>query len=311
MLYAWPEGTLRPDDPIAVIAVPEYGFNRPPGNAAPRNGGALLLAHHMATSFDSVEATPYPDPSLLYHDDFEIYSLDESDPAFYTPAPWEFTGLTPTEDAGWSACFHAGSPLLPESGGHLEHNRELLPVLRNNTCLGLVLFHNNSSSPYHATYRGPGSELWGNYEFSGRFNLGNEIELAAPMFLIQDPVVPGVGGSHYRFGKIDGAQRAKLQRVEVTASGSEVAVTLLVADHIPDQASSVHKWSKFRIQALDDLPSGGTLIRVKAWRDDEVEPSGWIEYLDSSPSAYTRGSMGFWGKANGERFLDDIRVKQL
>ncbi|MEO2146137.1 MAG: fibronectin type III domain-containing protein, partial [bacterium] len=311
MLYAWPEGTLRPDDPIAVIAVPEYGFNRPPGNAAPRNGGALLLAHHMKSSFDSVEATPYPDPSLLYHDDFEIYSLDESDPAFYTPAPWEFTGLTPTEDAGWSACFHAGSPLLPESGGHLEHNRELLPVLRNNTCLGLVLFHNNSSSPYHATYRGPGSELWGNYEFSGRFNLGNEIELAAPMFLIQDPVVPGVGGSHYRFGKIDGAQRAKLQRVEVTASGSEVAVTLLVADHIPDQASSVHKWSKFRIQALDDLPSGGTLIRVKAWRDDEVEPSGWIEYLDSSPSAFTRGSMGFWGKANGERFLDDIRVKQL
>jgi len=312
LLYAWPEGTLRPDDAIAVIAVPEYGFDRPPGNAAPRNGGALLLAHHMETSFDSVQATPYPDPSLLYHDDFEIYSLDESDPAFYTPAPWEFTGLTPTEDAGWSACFHAGSPLLPESGNPDGHNRELLPVLRNNTVLGLVLKHGGSSDRYHATYSAPGSELWGNYEYSGRFYIGNELEKAAPMFLIQEPAVPGVGGSHYRFGKLGGGN-LKLRRVEVTAEGSEVEVSLSLPgmDHTPDQGSSVHRWTKFRIQVLDDVPSGGTLIRAKAWHDDEVEPGGWSEHLDSSPSAYTRGSMGFWGFSNGERYLDDIRVKQL
>jgi hypothetical protein len=120
-----------------------------------------------------------------------------------------------------------------------------------------------------------------------------------------------VGGSHYRFGKIGGSSYAKLQRVEVTPSGSEVAVTLMTLDHQPDQGSLVHKWTKFRIQALDDPSSGGTLIRIKAWHDDEFEPSGWTEYLDSSPSAFTRGSMGFWGYSNGERFLDDIRVKQL
>jgi len=308
LLYAWPEGTLRPDDVTAVIAVPEYGFDRPPGDAAPRSGGALLLSHHATTSFDSVEATPYPDPSLLYHDDFEIYSLDESNPAFYTPAPWVFQGQVPAEPAGWSACFHAGSPLLPES------DRELLPSLRNNTCLGLVLI-DSVSSRYHATYAGAGSELWGNYEYSGRFYLGNDLEKAAPMFLIQDPVVPGVAGSHYRFGKFGGNHDTplRLKRVEVTATGSEIETQLNIPgmNHVPDQTSSVHRWSKFRIQALDDQASGGTLIRVKAWFDDEDEPSAWVEYLDSSPSAFTRGSMGFWGFGNGERFLDDIRVKQL
>jgi len=135
------------------------------------------------------------------------------------------------------------------------------------------------------------------------------------MFLIQDPVVPGVAGSHYRFGKFGGNHDTplRLKRVEVTATGSEIETQLNIPgmNHVPDQTSSVHRWSKFRIQALDDQASGGTLIRVKAWFDDEDEPSAWVEYLDSSPSAFTRGSMGFWGFGNGERFLDDIRVKQL
>jgi hypothetical protein len=175
-----------------------------------------------------------------------------------------------------------------------------------------VLKHGGASDRYHATYKGVGSELWGNYEFSGRFYLGNQIEKAAPMFLIQAPAVPGIGGSHYRFGKVGGGS-LKLVRVEVTASGSEITTGLNLTgmNHVPDQTSSVHRWSKFRIQALDDTPSGGTLIRLKAWFDDEVEPTAWVEYLDDSPSALTRGSMGFWGYANGERFLDDIRVKQL
>ncbi|MDE0905689.1 MAG: hypothetical protein OSB42_13800, partial [Planctomycetota bacterium] len=312
LLHAWPQGTLKPDDPTAVIAVPEYGFDRPPGNAAPRSGGALVLVHHANASIDSVSVVPYPDPSLLYQDDFEIYSLDESNPAFYIPAPWEFVGQTPTEDVGWSACFHEGSPLMPVSGSPDNHNRELLPVLKNNTALGLVLKHGGASDRYHATYKGAGSDQWGNYEFSGRFYLGNQIEKAAPMFLIQAPAVPGIGGSHYRFGKVGGGS-LKLVRVEVTASGSEITTALNLAGmtHVPDQTSSVHRWSKFRIQALDDAPSGGTLIRLKAWFDDEVEPTAWVEYLDDSPSALTRGPMGFWGYTNGERFLDDIRVKQL
>jgi hypothetical protein len=303
MLYAWPDGTLRPDDPTAVIAVPEYGFDRPPGNASPRSGGALVLAHHVKASIDSVSVVPYPDPNLLYEDDFESYSLDESDPAFYTPAHWEFLGQIPIEPAGWSACFQAGSPLLSES------EREMLPFLRNNTALGLVLFNggvSDGSPRYHATYTKPGSEQWANYEFSGRFYLGNVIENAMPMFLIQDPAGPGVAGSHYRFGKL-GSGDLKLMRVEVAADGSETEMPLPISSITP----SPDQWTKFRIQALSDTGSPETLIRVKAWADDEVEPSGWSEYLDSSEPNFTQGSVGFWGYANGERCLDDIKVKQL
>jgi len=151
----------------------------------------------------------------------------------------------------------------------------------------------------YSVYRGSGSPVWANYEYTGRIMLTDDRGGIGVVFL-----------AHYCEGK-DCFYRLKRcgRGGEFAVSGFRTGIT-----GGPQANTNVEPeprvWYRFKVQVED--ADGRTQIKAKVWKDGNAEPRKWqAECCDAGRSRSVKGSVGVWACSEGEKYFDDLLVRPI
>ena len=335
---AWLDGEPEPQDETGVIYVPRLEFNEwtPCTNGydptydpetqdlsafqSPQNGSLLFFLNHVRVKLGDVQLIRYPYSGYLLHEDFDqVYPTYGSAPSFQPLPGWVAETVDPAApEPVWVVANRTGNPwfrhLLGTDPAFTCDDYGQYNFLGNTSALALI----GSSLPgLTMTYQGTDATgasalTWSSYESTGRFYISNDNEVAGPIFLSDGT------GNHYSLLK-EGGAAVRLKRwssgagAVTFAGGTGVTTHKVDTNSYDDNQNGIHNWTRYRIQVTQE-PTG-TRVRARLWHAGDPEPGSdgtWdIDVLDDDPTRPVQGTVGFYGRAGGERFFDDVVVRPL
>jgi len=330
------DGQPEPEQETGVIYVPRIDFNKwTPCTSSydplydpededlsafqsPQSGSVLFFLNHLRVKVGDVQLIRYPWSGYLLHEDFDgTYPTYGASTGFQPLPGWVAEFVDPASpEPVWVVANSTGNPWyrnLLSNGDLTCQEYGQYNFLDDASSLALV----GSSLPgMTMTYQGQdatgASALgWDSYEFTGRLYISNDNEIGGPIFLADGQ------GSFYSLLK-EGGSAMRLKRwsagTDTGFLGADAGTTHKVdTNSYDDNGSGEHNWTRFRIRVTQE--AAGTRIRARAWHAGDAEPgseTSWdINYLDDDAERLLQGTVGFYGKAGGERFFDDVVVRPL
>ena len=161
----------------------------------------------------------------------------------------------------------------------------------------------SSKNNYHSHYTADGSDLWKDYEYSGRMMIDGHSAAGIGVTFYSD--YPN-SDSYYRIRRYIYSSEFKLTDHGVRAQW--------VGTTNSGVAPELGYWYNFKIEVLN-VPEG-THVKAKIWKDDDLEPSNWqINAIDTGSRKISSGAPGVW--ANGVdnikalKYWDNLIVKPI
>lgn len=173
-----------------------------------------------------------------------------------------------------------------------------------------------SGNDIHTHYTLPDAYNWSNYEVSGRMKLTNASGGGVGLtFFSHWPTET----KYYLFSTQKGNPCSKADDNQRSFCIGDYN-SPLTADGVDDRDTEVvpvvGEWYRFRLQVkhINDQ----ALIVAKAWADGGLEPDSWqVDCFDKYEDGevgdgyISSGTIGFWTKGGGDKFFDDIVVRNL
>lgn len=184
-----------------------------------------------------------------------------------------------------------------EANYSLNGNNALFKTASNSS----VTFGTTSTlNSIHSHFAGPGASSWTNTETTGRMMLTDVNGSLGITFFSQYQAAD----KYYVLGNTDSDRSFMI-------SGRNTTITPQgVDDRDTEISPEANVWYRFRIQAKD--VSNQTLIVAKVWRDGEDEPESWqVDCFDDNASRSSAGTIGVWTSGPGEKYVDDLQVRNL
>lgn len=211
----------------------------------------------------------------LYYEDFETYG-NNADPTSWVDTKKDFSLV---EDQSLFKTKNDGD---------------------NSMIFGTV----SEDSNIHSHYNGTGASNWKNYEVKGRMMFTNANQ--GGMGITFTSLYPTQDKYFYLTSEYTISSSTYFgigsRNTSLTAEG--------VDDRSTDVAAEAGVWYFFRIQVKD--VSNQSLIVAKVWKDIENEPSSWqIDCFSEESSRPITGTVGFWTEGRGEKYFDNIEVRDL
>jgi len=158
----------------------------------------------------------------------------------------------------------------------------------------------------HSSYNGTNALNMKDYEITGRFYYSDSNSSLGITFLSDYPN----SNKYYSL-------RADKTNTSIYGDGTANQFHIfsnnggtLVGDFNSNQNAINKSWYKFRIRLNDT----GTLTNIKAkiWKETASEYPFWqIDTNATGASRLTKGTVGFWTKGIGEKYLDDVRISNI
>jgi len=151
----------------------------------------------------------------------------------------------------------------------------------------------------YSHYVGAGSAGWQNYQVTGRLRYTLGSDGVGVTFYSQYPMAD----AYYRLRAFNsGSMHISPHPDGKPLSGgtTDTGVSL-----------SANAWYRFRIQ-VETVNAGTRVnIRAKVWPAGAGEPANWqVDCWDETASRFTNGTIGFWTMGGGNKYLDDVEVRQ-
>ena len=151
------------------------------------------------------------------------------------------------------------------------------------------------SSIVYSHYAIPGSDVWDNYEYTGKLKVTDDGEIGVSVY------------SSYPQDE----QKAYLLYRQANGGFQLGAVgSTLEEDILLEVTPTVDSWYQFRIQIGTE--TDGVSLRAKVWLDGQSEPADWQAFaIDTSGSRLTAGTVGVRSTGAGNKYFDDLKVEPL
>ncbi len=151
----------------------------------------------------------------------------------------------------------------------------------------------------YSWYDAPESSEWADYEYSGRMMLTDERGGIGVIFLARRRGEKDCFYSLRRCGEGDTFFLGG-HRLEIEGKGETDT----------EVSPEARTWYRLRIRAENE--GDRTRIRAKVWSERNAEPAKWqVDCFDAGAFRNARGFVGVWGCSQGEKYFDDLIVRQI
>lgn len=167
----------------------------------------------------------------------------------------------------------------------------------------MVFGTTSTSNHIHSHYNGAGALNWESYEVKGKMMFTDDRGGMGITFTSRYPSADKYFYLHSEYEvEHDDYFGIGSRNTSLTAEGVDDRNTEVLAEE------GVWYWFRIRVREVSDQ----SLIVAKVWKDTEDEPLSWqIDCFSEEASRPVTGTIGFWTEGNGEKYFDNIEVRDL